>query len=147
MEPSGKKGIFVGYSETSKAYCIYVPGQRQIKVSRDVTFDWDAAFLRSRESHLDVVTEELEAPKDMEDPVLSPPRSDVQREEHSDHVSDSMDPVEPMGPSERPVFAPPAKRRPTWLQETLQEAEKHTTPLGTFRESRRPQRFSGYIAR
>jgi hypothetical protein len=28
MEPSKKKGTFVGYSATSKAYCIYVPGQR-----------------------------------------------------------------------------------------------------------------------
>ena len=28
MEPSGKKGIFVGYNETSKAYRIYAPGQR-----------------------------------------------------------------------------------------------------------------------
>ena len=26
LEPSGKKGIFVGYSETSKAYHIYVLG-------------------------------------------------------------------------------------------------------------------------
>jgi hypothetical protein len=26
MEPSGKKGVFVGYSENSKAYMIYVPG-------------------------------------------------------------------------------------------------------------------------
>jgi hypothetical protein len=26
MEPSGKKGFFVGYSENSKAYRIYVPG-------------------------------------------------------------------------------------------------------------------------
>ena len=26
MEPSGKKGTFVGYSEASKAYHIYVPG-------------------------------------------------------------------------------------------------------------------------
>ena len=26
LEPSGKKGIFVGYSETSKAYRIYVLG-------------------------------------------------------------------------------------------------------------------------
>jgi hypothetical protein len=28
LEPSGKKGTFVGYSETSKAYRIYIPGQR-----------------------------------------------------------------------------------------------------------------------
>ena len=41
MEPSRKKGMFVSYSETSKAYRIYVPGQRQIEVSRDVTFDED----------------------------------------------------------------------------------------------------------
>jgi hypothetical protein len=30
MEPSGKKGVFVGYSEKSKAYMIYVLVQRQI---------------------------------------------------------------------------------------------------------------------
>ena len=28
MDPSGKKGVFVGYSETSKAYRIYIPNQR-----------------------------------------------------------------------------------------------------------------------
>jgi hypothetical protein len=49
MEPSGKKGVFVGYSENSKAYRIYVPGQRQIKVSRDVTFHEEAASNKSRE--------------------------------------------------------------------------------------------------
>ena len=49
MEPLGKKGVFVGYSENSKAYRIYVPGQRQIDVSRDVTFDEEAAFKKSRE--------------------------------------------------------------------------------------------------
>ena len=107
MDPSGKKGIFVGYSETSKAYRIYVPGQRQIEVSRDVTFDEDAAFLRSKESHLDVETEEPEAPKDVEDHVPDSPRSDIQREEHSDRVPDAVDPVEPVLPQERPVFAPP----------------------------------------
>ena len=44
MEPSGKKGTFVGYSETSKDFRIYVPGQRYIEVSRDVTFDEEVAF-------------------------------------------------------------------------------------------------------
>jgi hypothetical protein len=49
LEPSGKKGTFVGYSETSKAYRIYVPGQKYIEVSRDVTFHEEIAFRRSRE--------------------------------------------------------------------------------------------------
>ena len=146
MEPSGKKGIFVGYSEISKGYRIYVPGQRQIEVSRDVTFEEDAAFLRSRECHLDVEIEEHEAPSDVEDLVPDSPRLDVQREEHSYHVPDSVDPVEPTRPLERPVFAPPVKRRPTWLHETLQQAEEHVAPLGTFKESRRPQKFFGYVA-
>ena len=26
LDPSGRKGTFVGYSETSKAYRIYIPG-------------------------------------------------------------------------------------------------------------------------
>jgi hypothetical protein len=28
LDPSGRKGTFVGYSESSKAYWIYIPGQR-----------------------------------------------------------------------------------------------------------------------
>ena len=39
LEPSGKKGTFVGYSESSKAYIIYIPRSRKIKVSKDVTFE------------------------------------------------------------------------------------------------------------
>ena len=54
MEPFGKKGISVGYSETSKAYQIYIPGQRYIEVSRDVTFHEEVAFRLSREVPLDV---------------------------------------------------------------------------------------------
>ena len=41
LDPSGKKGIFVGYSESSKAYRIYFPGFKNINISRDVTFDKD----------------------------------------------------------------------------------------------------------
>jgi hypothetical protein len=44
LEASGKKGIFVGYSETSKAYRVYIPGQSQIEVTKDVTFDEEIAF-------------------------------------------------------------------------------------------------------
>ena len=52
LEPSGKKGTFVGYNETLKAYRIYIPRQRQIKINQDVTFDEDESLRRSRESHI-----------------------------------------------------------------------------------------------
>jgi hypothetical protein len=54
LDPSGRKGTFVGYCESSKAYRIYIPGQRQINVSRDVTFEEEVAFRRSRGSHMEI---------------------------------------------------------------------------------------------
>jgi hypothetical protein len=39
MDPSGHKGIFVGYNKTSKAYNIFIPVQRKIIVHRDVNFE------------------------------------------------------------------------------------------------------------
>jgi hypothetical protein len=53
LEPFGRKGMFVGYNETSKAYRIYIPGQWQIEVSRDVRFEEELAFKRSRETTTD----------------------------------------------------------------------------------------------
>eukprot|EP00253_Pinus_taeda_P014831 PITA_14831 len=43
------KGIFVGYSETSKTYRIYIPAQRKVVVRQDVKFEEERAFKRSRE--------------------------------------------------------------------------------------------------
>jgi hypothetical protein len=54
LEPSGRKGTFVGYSESSKAYRIYIPGQRQIEVRRDVTFEEEVAFQKSREDQMEI---------------------------------------------------------------------------------------------
>ena len=48
MEPTTEKGIFVGYSETSKAYRLYIPGYRTVVVRRDVKFEEDRAFRKSR---------------------------------------------------------------------------------------------------
>lgn len=117
MEPSGKKGTFVGYSEIAKAYCIYVPGQRYIEVSKDVTFDEKEAFWRSRESHPVVDVKEHEITT-IEVPVLDSPHVEVQREKLDEHV-DPTDPMEIVEPMERPIDAPLAKRRPAWLRETL----------------------------
>ena len=43
-----KKGMFVGYSETSKACRIYVPSERELEICHDVTFDEDASFRKVR---------------------------------------------------------------------------------------------------
>ena len=64
LDPSGKKGTFIGYSETSKAYKIYIPKHIEIEISGDVTFDEEEAFRKSRESRMDEDREEQEAPGD-----------------------------------------------------------------------------------
>jgi hypothetical protein len=58
LEPSGQKGIFVEYSETSKDYMIFIPAQWKTVVSRDVKFKENLACRRSRESS--TVTEDEE---------------------------------------------------------------------------------------
>jgi hypothetical protein len=48
LDPLGKKGIFVGFHEVSKAFRIYIPGQHYIEISKDVTFDEYAALKKSK---------------------------------------------------------------------------------------------------
>ena len=48
LDPSSRKDVFVGYSESAKAYRIYIPGQRKIELRRDVTFEEDIAYQISR---------------------------------------------------------------------------------------------------
>jgi hypothetical protein len=52
LDLSIKQGTFVGFCESSKAYRIYIPGQRQIEVSRDVSFEKEVAFKRPKGSHM-----------------------------------------------------------------------------------------------
>ena len=48
LDPSEKKGIFVGYCEVSKAFRIYIPRFHHMDISRDVTLDEEVALKRSR---------------------------------------------------------------------------------------------------
>jgi hypothetical protein len=47
LDPLGRKGTFIGYSESSKAYRMYIPSQRQIGMRRDASFEEEVAFKRS----------------------------------------------------------------------------------------------------
>jgi hypothetical protein len=107
LEPSGKKGTFVGYSETSKAYRIYVPGKKYIEVSRDVTFHEEAAFRHSRELPYD--TEEQEAPSsEPSDSQLSDKHREEAKEPSVDLIRDFF---------EFPLEKPPIKRKSSWCRE------------------------------
>jgi hypothetical protein len=125
---------FVEYSETSKAYKIYIPGKCRIEVSHDVTFNEEITFGRSIESHIEIVIEEQEALKD--DGIH--PTSLVNHP--SDHQED------PIRPMDLPRDIVVTRKRPTWFCDTLQDAEGHVAPHGTLRERKIPKIFSVYMA-
>jgi len=56
-------------------------------------------------------------------------------------VEGPMDPIDP--PPHEPSSS---KRRPPWLKDTLEDAERHIAPRRTFRESKKPNRYQGYLA-
>ena len=53
--------VFVGYNDTSKAYRIYFPGFKKIDISRDVNFDEDSTYFKSRSNP----NQEVEEPEEM----------------------------------------------------------------------------------
>jgi hypothetical protein len=85
LEPSGKKGIFVGYSESSKAYRIYIPEQHKIEVSRDVTFNEKMAFKKSIE---ETIEEE-----EYEDPIEESTENQNDEKEQLDHRCNHVRPL------------------------------------------------------
>jgi len=48
LEHMTERGIFVGYSETSKAFHIYIPSLRKTFLRSDVRFEEEGAFRKSR---------------------------------------------------------------------------------------------------
>jgi len=52
----------------------------------------------------------------------------------------------PMDPIDQPPHEPSSsKRRRSWLRENLEDAERHVAPRGTFRESKKPNKYQGYL--
>ena len=82
MDPADMKGIFVGYSNSSKAYRIYIKEQCRIEVSRDVIFNENQAYKESKDIPIDHNDEEV--------PIF----------EEEFHHDNSITNVEKGGPSE-----------------------------------------------
>jgi hypothetical protein len=110
FDPSGKKGIFFGYSETSKAYRVYVPGYKKVEISRDVIFDEDASFCKSKRNHVDEVHDE------------EPTASKVPDTEEEELVPENHDMMEPHKPVDSPTEVITYQRKPGWARELIQDA-------------------------
>ena len=87
LDPSRKKGIFVGYSEVSKTFRIYILGFHHINISTDVKFYEEKPLNKSRRRHLEEVHEEDVPPRRIE---VEPSPEIVALEDH-----DMLEPHDP----------------------------------------------------
>jgi hypothetical protein len=131
LEPSRKKGIFVGYSDSSKSYRIYIPEQHKIEVSRDITFNERMAFKKSIEETIE--EEEIEEPNE-------------ENTEGENNEKDQLDHPMEICENANPDNIPKNKKRPAWLEATLQDVERIKVPEGTSRKTKRLKIFSSYAA-
>ena len=121
VDPSRRKGIFVGYSKSSKAYRIYFPGFKKIDISRDVKFNEDSTYNKSRKIHVEYL-EEIEVP------II---RDTTMIEENTEEDLEMEEPQEPIYPSHENNYY---KRKLAWVCEEIQGAERYGTPEEMHRE-------------
>ena len=58
LEPSRKKGTFVGYCKSSKDGKIYIPRSMKIEVSQDVSFEEEMAIRKGIGSDIEINDDE-----------------------------------------------------------------------------------------
>ena len=92
----------MGYSESSKAYRIYFPRFKKIDISRDVTFDEDTTYNKSRKRPAEE-PEEVEAPR-----IHNTTMNEETKEEDGEYE-------EPQRLVDPPLEKNPHKRKPTWV--------------------------------
>ena len=87
----------MGYSESSNAYRIYFPGFKNIDISRDITFDEDSAYNKSRKR-----------------PAEEPEETEVPRIQDTT-MNEAISEEEPQEPINPPQENNPHKRKPAWV--------------------------------
>ena len=117
--------MFVGYSETSKAYRVYVPVQREVEIFHDVTFDEDASLRKV-----------VNLSRSEEDHEARPGNQEGRKDETMPDVEGPMDPIDP---------PPSIRKQPSWLRDTLEDVEGHMAPKGDISESKKLSRYQGYL--
>ena len=123
LDPSRKKGIFVGYYEVSKAFKIYIPGYRHMEINRDVIFTENASLKKLRKCQPEETYEEVVAPRGGElVKDVTPSHDDEIPEEHG-----MLEPQEP------PQMNISHERKPSWAREIIQEEKRYGALEGSSR--------------
>ena len=101
-----------------------------MELSRDVTFEEDVAYRRSRRTDSD---------SDDSQELLASPSAPVEKETLEDDIIEPTDLVDPVVPDSvwRDTGVLGQKRKPAWVRQTLQDAEGQATPH-PFLESKKP---------
>jgi hypothetical protein len=165
LEPMAERGIFVGYSETSKAFRIYLPSLRKTVLRRDVRFEEDGAFRKSRgtergeqsSSQIQVSPQQTTVTQSSGPPVLvtGPQSSGSQATDPqvsgsgtSGSTIGSLSSVDGVEQGESPPLDTTSERKnPKWLRDILSDAQGSVgNPKEAVRESKPPERFCSYIA-
>ena len=123
----------MGYSESSKEYRIYFLGFKNIDISRDVTFDEDSAYIKSRKKPVEE-PEEADAPR-IHDTIINEETQEEDREFE-----------EPQRPVDPPQEKNPHKRKPAWVREIIQGVERYGVPEENLGERKRTRSYSSYVA-
>jgi hypothetical protein len=171
LEPMTEREIFVGYNETSKAFRIYLPSSRKTVLRRDVIFEEDRAFRKSRgtekgeqsSTQIQVSPHQTTMKQSSGPPVSGTTGSQVTGPQVSgsqatgpqvsgsgtpESTSVSLSSGDGVEQGESPPQDTTLERRKTkWLQNTLREAQGLVgNPRQAVRESKPPKRFCSYIA-
>ena len=123
FEPSGKRGIFIGYSENFKVYRIYIPRQRSIKISRDVIFEEHSA---------------LKISIDIDDEPNSDDEGSRQIETQRENTSEGRE----SDIANEEITN--GKKRPLWARKMIEES--NVEPDEISKESKRTRNKSCYTA-
>jgi hypothetical protein len=105
--------------------------QHKIEVRRYVTFNEKMAFRKSIEETIE--EEEIE---ELNEENTEGENNEKDQPNHPMEICENSDPDN----------IPKKKKLPSWLEDTLQDAERIKVPEGTSRKTKRPKIFSSYAA-
>lgn len=129
IEPYGKKGVCIGYSENSKSYRIYIPGQKTIEISRDVKFEEDTTFNLSKYND-ETISEQI-----LEQILDSSEGHPAENEREYNFEPSTLNPEE--------IENKNNKKRPLWARKFIEE--NNIEPDEVLKESKRTRTQSCYV--